>query len=150
VVEWHIDEEVLDAAVPALILQPLVENAIRHGISLGTSVGSLGIEAARRGQILVLTVSDNGPGGRVRLSDILEDPGEASGIGLANTQARLQKLYGHAAYFRLFRTAGVTLATIVLPLELPAKRLERDHSEESLNGEAATTAIAHGSNSPRR
>jgi len=47
-VEWHINEDVLDAAVPTLILQPVVENAIRHGISLGTSVGSLRIEATHR------------------------------------------------------------------------------------------------------
>jgi len=150
-VEWHIDEEVLDAAVPTLILQPVVENAIRHGISLATSVGSLGIGATRRGQSLVLTVSDNGPGGPLRRGDVAEDPDEPSGIGLANTQTRLQKLYGHEAYIRLFRTGGVTFATIVLPLELSSTHRGRTHHEDALNeADAAATAIADGANGPRR
>jgi LytS/YehU family sensor histidine kinase len=149
-VEWHVDEEVLDAAVPTLILQPVVENAIRHGVSLGTSVGSLRIEAAQRGQTLVLSVSDNGPNGPSRQSDLVEDPSESFGIGLANTHARLQKLYGRDAYIRLGRTAEVTLATIVLPLQLLAKSVDRDHSEEASNGEdEASTANARGSHGPR-
>jgi LytS/YehU family sensor histidine kinase len=150
-VEWHIDEDVLDAAVPTLILQPVVENAIRHGISLRTSVvGSLRIEAARQGQTLVLSVSDNGPGGSTRHSDVPEDPSATSGIGLANTEARLQKLYGHDAHVRLGRTAGVTLATIVLPLQLISTSVDRDHSEDAVNGEhKVSPAIAHGSNGPR-
>jgi len=128
----------------------VVENAIRHGISLGTSVGSLRIEAAQRGQTLVLSVSDNGPSGPSRQSDVVEDPSESSGIGLANTQARLQKLYGRDAYIRLGRTAGITVATIVLPFQLSAKSGDRDHSEEALNGEDdASTAHARGSHSPR-
>jgi two-component system LytT family sensor kinase len=122
-VEWHIEESVLDAAVPTLILQPVVENAIRHGISLGTSAGLLRINAVQRGETLVLSVSDNGPRGPAH--PLISD--EISGIGLNNTQARLQKLYGHDAYIRLGRTAGVTLASIVLPLQLPAQSSRQSH-----------------------
>jgi LytS/YehU family sensor histidine kinase len=120
-IEWDVEEDVLDAEVPTLILQPVVENAIRHGISRGTSVGSLRIEAGQRGQTLVLSVSDNGPGGPSREIEFAEDSDEASGIGLSNTQARLRKLYGHDAYLLLSRTAGVTLATVVLPLQPPSQ-----------------------------
>ncbi len=81
------DEEVLDAMVPHLGLQPIVENAVRHG--LGGTLGSVRIEvkAHRLGNRLQVAVSDNGPG-------FPASKAEGTGIGLANTRARLQQLYG--------------------------------------------------------
>ena len=88
------DPAVLDAEVPSLILQPLVENAIRHGIEPRPGRGRLEIGARRDERGLVLTVRDNGagqpPGGFVR-----------EGIGLANTRARLRELYGDVHAFTL-------------------------------------------------
>jgi two-component sensor histidine kinase len=110
-VEHSIDRDVLDAAVPPLVLQPLVENALRHGIVSGT--GLLRIEAAGRDDTLVLSVHDNGADAGPRASSPAEAGG--CGVGLANTRERLLRMYGERAYVRLARTADGTLATVVLP-----------------------------------
>jgi two-component system, LytTR family, sensor kinase len=89
-VEQSVPDELRKALVPALILQPLVENAIRHGIEPRRGPGLVSIEAKREDKHLHLVIRDNGRG----------LPGADSanrgrrGIGLANTQARLQGLYG--------------------------------------------------------
>jgi two-component system LytT family sensor kinase len=90
-VEMRVDGAVLDALVPTLILQPLVENAVKHGVGKLASGGTVEIRAYRDTDEdrLVLRVRDNGPG--------LEGGDEASreeGVGLANTRARLEQLYG--------------------------------------------------------
>jgi two-component system, LytTR family, sensor kinase len=90
-VRFEVDPETLDAEVPRLILQPLVENAIRHGVSPQTGPGLVQIVSRRDGDRLWLEVSDNGvglsAGARARLR---------SGIGLSNTRDRLQCMYGTA------------------------------------------------------
>jgi signal transduction histidine kinase len=83
------EPDVLDARVPHLILQPLVENAIRHGIAPHIGAGCLMVDARRIGDRLRLLVRDDGPG--------IEDSGSDTtrpGIGLSNTRARLERLYG--------------------------------------------------------
>src|SRR5205807_2186885 len=95
------------ALVPAFFLQPLVENAVRHGIEPKSEAGVLTIRARRDGAVLRVSVSDNGaglPGG--------QPPRE--GIGLANTRARLRELYGDAARLDL-RDAGGLTVEITLP-----------------------------------
>ena len=87
-VRWDIDPDALRARVPSLVLQPLVENAIQHGISPLTQPGTLAIRAARADGSLVLEVRDSGPG----LDSAAALP--RSGIGLANTRVRLESLYG--------------------------------------------------------
>lgn len=84
-IEQHIAAGVQDALVPNLILQPIVENALEHGVSRAGGAGHVTIDARREGASLVLTVRDNGPG----LGDANEN-----GVGLANTRARLAQLYG--------------------------------------------------------
>jgi LytS/YehU family sensor histidine kinase len=83
--------ETLDAEVPRLILQPLVENAIKHGVSPKPGAGLVQITARRKGENLWIEVSDNGvglsAGARARLR---------SGVGLSNTRDRLECLYGTA------------------------------------------------------
>jgi signal transduction histidine kinase len=90
-VDFSIDPEVLDAKVPHLILQPLVENAIRHGIAPHLFAGKVSVSAKRlhegEGKRLQLTVRDDGPGAG-------DGDGARPGIGLANTRARLGRLYG--------------------------------------------------------
>jgi hypothetical protein len=90
-----IDPEILQARVPTLILQPLVENAIRHGIEAQAGVGTIAIHATREGSQIKLSVSDNGknPFNAAVLAK------NRQGIGLANTRARLQQLYGKEQSF---------------------------------------------------
>lgn len=103
-----VDEEALDALVPNLILQPMVENALEHGASRAEGVGEIAISGRRDGERLVLTVRDNGPG--------LDEASRRSGIGLTNTRARLAQLYGDAARVELStREGGGALAEIVIP-----------------------------------
>src|SRR4029078_378061 len=87
-VRWDIEPEMRAALVPPLILQPLVENALRHGIGRRPGPAQLRIAARRTGLHLELTVRDSGEG--------LVPDGRAprDGIGLSNTRARLAELYG--------------------------------------------------------
>jgi signal transduction histidine kinase len=94
--------EILDAAVPQLILQPIVENAVRHGIAPYGCGGEIAVTAVRDGQRLLLTVRDSGPG---ILEERLQAP-SPSGLGLANTRARLSQLYGEAQRLTLENLAG--------------------------------------------
>jgi len=107
----HVDLEVaptaLDALVPAFVLQPLVENAIRHGIAATPGPGWLRIGATERDGTLRIEIADTGPG----IQDV-----SGQGIGLRNTRARLAQLYGEDAGLALERGAtGGTIATLWLP-----------------------------------
>ena len=105
-VSTAIDPDVLDARVPTLILQPLVENAFEHGVGKATGTGRMEIAASRDGGSLVLTVRDNGPG----------ITGTGDGVGLSNTRARLAQRYGEAAAVVLrSHENGGTVAEIRLP-----------------------------------
>jgi two-component system, LytTR family, sensor kinase len=106
--EVRMDEEAADALVPSLVLQPLVENAVQHGVSRSDGSGRIEISAAREGAEVVLRVRDHGPG-----------PGgeaPAERVGLANTRARLEQLYGADQSLTL-RPAegGGALAEVRLP-----------------------------------
>jgi two-component system LytT family sensor kinase len=110
-VKLELDPETLDAMVPNLILQPLVENAIRHGIEPRSAPGEVVIRASRAGDRLELQVSDDGPG--------MPANGAGQGVGLANTRARLQQLYG-AAHQLTFSNgpAGGLVIVLSLPFRL--------------------------------
>jgi two-component system LytT family sensor kinase len=88
-VRYDIAPDTLDAEVPNLVLQPLVENAIRHGIEPLSSAGQIELYARREAGMLRLQVLDNGKG--LPPGALLDE-----GVGLANTRARLQQLYGIA------------------------------------------------------
>lgn len=92
------DDAVDSALVPFFVLQPLVENALHHGISSHAGAGTIAIEARRVGHRLLLSVADDGPG--------IVVPDARRGIGLANTKARLRELYGDAHALELGRPAG--------------------------------------------
>ena len=99
--------EVSNAAVPRFLLQPLVENALRHGIARRADAGALDIIARREAGDMVLTVSDDGPG-------LGAETG--GGVGLANTRARLQAMYGERASITIEnRPSGGVVATVRLP-----------------------------------
>lgn len=113
-----VDDDTLDARVPHLILQPLVENAIRHGIAPRAAVGSLTIGARRIGDRLHLLVRDDGPGIDERVADGNGD-GARAGIGLANTRARLERLHGTNFTLEVCNAVdGGLEARIELPFEL--------------------------------
>lgn len=114
-VVMDIDPTVLDAAVPSLVLQPLVENALRHGIGPKVGGGCVEIVARREpGDTLCLVVRDDGYGVPADELSALNE-----GVGVSNTRARLMHLYGdrHRFAFRVPRGGGLEV-TIVIPLIL--------------------------------
>jgi LytS/YehU family sensor histidine kinase len=90
----HVDDQTSnDALVPLFILQPLVENAIKHGLASHRGAGRIDVSAKRETARLVIDVRDDGPGLRA---------GEATnGVGLTNTRERLNEMYGSACSFEI-------------------------------------------------
>jgi two-component sensor histidine kinase len=111
VVSQDAEPETMDAFVPNLILQPLVENAIRHGIAPRPENGHIEIRTRRVGDLLQVQVIDDGPGLPKAPAGKLRE-----GVGLANTRARLRQLYGDAHQFILAdRPEGGLAVTLRLP-----------------------------------
>ena len=124
-VDFAIEDETEDSLVPNLLLQPLVQNAIKHGISLRFTPGWVRLAAKRLNSRLRLTVDDDGP------EFAAKAPRPREGIGLSNTRSRLQTLYG--ADFRLEMASRADGGTTVL-IDLPwrKKRTGAGVLEESL------------------
>lgn len=111
-VEFDIAEDVNDCAVPTLLLQPLVENSIRHGLQPRARGGSIVISARRAGDDLCVEVVDDGVG--------LQPAGErGSGVGLANTRSRLEQLHGTRQSFAVepVESGGVRV-TVTVPFRI--------------------------------
>jgi two-component system LytT family sensor kinase len=107
-VRWEIAPDTADAIIPRLLLQPLAENAIRHGIGRSSTAGLVVISSARNGDWLEIAVTDDGPG----------PPGHSNngGLGLATARARLRHAYGPQADVTLARAqAGGAIAVARLP-----------------------------------
>jgi two-component system LytT family sensor kinase len=114
-VEVNAEAETLEALVPGFLLQPLVENAIRHGITTRAAAGRIEVRAARRDGMLSLQVRDDGVGLTAgwRLA-------EHGGVGLSNTVARLEHLYPDQHVFRVESAPGDgVLVDIALPFRTP-------------------------------
>jgi len=136
-VDIQVDADVMDALVPNFVLQPLVENAVMHGVSKVEGAGRIELRARCVGGDVVITVRDNGPGldpaiapdGTARLTANGNGaPPSGGGVGLSNTRARLEQLYGAEQHLSLRRAAeGGTVAEIVLPY----------HTAADLHAEAA-------------
>jgi LytS/YehU family sensor histidine kinase len=110
-VRMEVDPATLDARVPHLILQPLVENAIRHGIAPRSGPGLVEIRTRRSNGMVQLEVCDNGAGlGTERPESLMK------GIGLANTRARLEQLYGAAHRFELQESQGHSGLTVTIAI----------------------------------
>jgi two-component system, LytTR family, sensor kinase len=115
----EIDPAIGNAAVPRFLLQPLIENALRHGIARRSAAGLLQVIARREVTDLVLIVRDDGPGLPAR------GP-ESSGVGLANIRARLEALYGDRGILEVANVEGGGVAATV---RLPYHEAQSDASE---------------------
>lgn len=147
-VEWDVDHRI-DAVVPAFALQPLVENALLHGIANLSGRGTVSISAARDGDQVVLRVCDNGPGPMVSVSS------HGAGVGLTNLRARLETLYGGAASLALqARDAGGAEVVLRVPFRptaaaasaSAAARSPADASGNSAGGVASSAGSGTHSN----
>ena len=112
-VVFDVQADTLDALVPNLLLQPLVENAIKHGIGPRPTPGQITVRARRIGALLELDVQDNGVGlSAARLTDF-----NRGGVGLSNTRSRLDHLYGSLHRFEFRQPAeGGLLVCIAIPM----------------------------------
>jgi two-component system, LytTR family, sensor kinase len=121
-VDLAIAPETLDALVPGMLLQPLIENAVRHGIAPVLEGGTVRVESKLDGAHLRICVRNSGPS----RSPSPHSPESASGIGIRNTQERLQTLYGADHKFMLQWPAnGGCEVTVELPFRKSARRPQR-------------------------
>jgi sensor histidine kinase YesM len=128
-VVFDVHSDTLDALVPNLLLQPLVENAIKHGIGPRPTPGQITVRARRAGAMLELDVQDNGVGlSAARLTDFNR------GVGLSNTRSRLDHLYGSLHRFEFRQPAeGGLLVLIAIPMaELATEVGEGDRAVEGV------------------
>ncbi|MFN2498597.1 MAG: sensor histidine kinase [Pyrinomonadaceae bacterium] len=126
-VHLDIDAEASEAQVPNLILQPLVENAIRYAVAPRATKSTIEIRAARFNGQIKLQVRDDGPG----ISEA-QKANDLPGIGLRNTRSRLEKLYGEAHRFDLSTPEGGGLqVTIMIPFHTGNGDREGSHGEHS-------------------
>jgi len=118
-VSMHIEFEALDALVPNLLLQPLVENAIRHGVAPHSRPGWIAIHAARDGARLKIEIRDSGNGlSPERLTALNR------GVGLGNTRARLTHLYPSAHQFAFSNLDEGFSVTVGIPFEVDPQSIE--------------------------
>ena len=123
-VTCNIEDGVRAALVPSLLLQPLVENAIRHGISPRAGAGYVQVGARRVGDQLSITILDDGVGIRARRS---RERSRGTGLGLTNTRTRLLHLYGDAHEFESGpRDEGGYAVRITIPFRLGGVSSRRD------------------------
>jgi two-component system LytT family sensor kinase len=107
----EVEPQTLSIRVPNLILQPIVENAIKHGIAPHSTPGRIEVTAQKRDEMLQIQVKDSGPGMSGSFADAPE-----RGLGLANTRARLERMYGKAYRLDLANgTEGGLVVTLAIP-----------------------------------
>jgi two-component system LytT family sensor kinase len=113
--QFEIDPETLSALVPNFILQPVVENAVRHGISTRSGKGTIRIAAKRQNGQLQILIYDNGPGLPAQITE---------GIGIAATRDRLRRMYGMDGHLDLAnQPEGGALVTLGIPFHVAEKKL---------------------------
>jgi LytS/YehU family sensor histidine kinase len=120
-IDYEIAPETLDARVPNLMLQPLVENAVRHGISKSSKLGLIRIKTEIQGTRLCVYIRDNGPG----LKTNGYSPAANFGIGLSTTRTRLEFLYGkdHSLELNNLPEGGLEVR-LVVPFHASLKKVE--------------------------
>lgn len=119
----EVESEALDALVPSMVLQPLVENSIRHGFGSHKNAGAITIRAGRHDGLLVLQVLDNGRGFPDNAARPLRQ-----GLGLPNTRQRLEQLYGNRHRF-LWENSQAGGAAVTI--EIPFHTISAEHAPEA-------------------
>jgi sensor histidine kinase YesM len=112
--EFAVEERALEAMVPSLLLQPLIENAVKYAVSPSERGGTIRVEGRARGSMLELAVTDDGPG----LNGTLVTPVAGRGVGLRNTRERLGVLYEERHRFATMDNKPGLRIELGLPLEL--------------------------------
>jgi two-component system LytT family sensor kinase len=119
-VEFDVENSIAHTAVPSLILQPLVENAIKHGIAPKIGKSRILVQAKRRNGLILLSVEDDGIGlfaNGSQLGRSLLGAGSGGGVGLQNVRERLQTMYGATASLSLVDIpSGGSRATLKIPV----------------------------------
>jgi two-component system, LytTR family, sensor kinase len=114
-IHFQVEPEALEALVPQLLLQPLVENAVRHGACASEQGGRVSVRIRREAQMLCLSVEDSGAG---RAAGEAREDAVGAGIGLANKPARLRHLFGEQHRLSLVQTAaGGSVAEVAIPFQ---------------------------------
>jgi two-component system LytT family sensor kinase len=133
-VTFEVAPDALECLVPNLLLQPLVENAIRHGIGPRIGPGHVLVRAVRAGSVLELEVRDDGVGvPAAKLSDLEQ------GVGLSNTRSRLAHLYGGHHRFEVRRPAGGGLSVVIA---IPVDDVATEASEAEAQASEAMEGVA--------
>ena len=113
---WNVAAETLDCAVPHMLLQPLVENAIKHGVESHANAGKIIISSWKDGNALWMSIHDDGPGYSV------PSPRRGAGLGIANVRSRLNQLYGADHSFTLEDArGGGTVVRMRIPFVLATR-----------------------------
>lgn len=117
-VEIHQEDEVADVEIPSMMVQTLVENAVKHGISALREGGKLSIRAECKKGMVWIQVADNGPGFRSQQGSTSWSASTGTGYGLQNIRRRLEGYFGDRAQLGLYRdeAAGLTVLTLGMPL----------------------------------
>ena len=137
-IAYDVQPATLGALVPDLILQPLVENAIRHGVSPNAGTGRIGVRSRRDGDWLTLEIRDNGAG-------LVEGHARPDGIGLTTTRARLERLYGDRQQLTLANLPeGGCIARIRIPFQLTADDRMEANVESPRSATVGTPLAAAG------
>jgi sensor histidine kinase YesM len=129
-IEMEIEPETLDALVPNLVLQPIVENAIKHAIAPRSESGKLSIRAARENGTLKLQIEDDGPGLTDKKDTSSIEVRNGKGIGLKTTRARLEQLYG--ADYKLDLVTAAEKGLLV-KVEIPYKASQVGNAHQDTN-----------------
>ena len=114
-VHYQVSMDCMEMTVPFLLLQPIVENAVRHGVTDRVSGGVIRVEIADTGSYLKIVIEDNGPGMRAT-----RESKAGMKIGISSTRERLQRLYGDRASLNMTSSTSGTRVSIHIPTQMPA------------------------------
>ena len=131
-VEKEIDPRTLDVLVPSILLQPLIENSIKHGLEPRIHGGTVTLRSRLQGDRAIIEVADDGVGVGARPASAL--PRTGAGIGIKNVRERLEVLYGNQARFTVVSNPGRgTLVSIEIPAQVPDAVWEKSSTQSKLN-----------------
>jgi len=136
-IEYRIDDAAVDCLLPRFVLQPLIENAIRHGLSGRSAAGRIDISGTVASGALIVRVTDNGVG-----LDAAASSRSGRGIGLSNVRDRLGILYGDDDRLRLYENAtGGTTAELIVPARHRGQASESDDARSAAAADVQETPV---------